>query len=214
MTEYYIPTQAAESEFVEKRSRFIGYIKPVETEAEARAFVEEIKKRHYDARHNCWCYLLREGGVVRYSDDGEPQGTAGQPMLGVFEKEGITNLVCVVTRYFGGILLGTGGLLRAYTKGAKDALDAAGVSVVRRWVRQLVPCTYRLYERLRQETERFGAVIEDTEYGADIVLTVLVPEELSDAYAARILDFTAGTVETLVDGEVFQPVPVRSGTQK
>lgn len=214
MTEYYIPTQAAESEFVEKRSRFIGYIKPVETEAEARAFVEEIKKRHYDARHNCWCYLLREGGVVRYSDDGEPQGTAGQPMLGVFEKEGITNLVCVVTRYFGGILLGTGGLLRAYTKGAKDALDAAGVSVVRRWVRRLVPCTYSLYERLKQETERFGAVIEDTEYGADIVLTVLVPEELSDAYAARILDFTAGTVETLVDGEVFQPVPVRSGTQK
>lgn len=214
MTEYYIPTRAAESEFVEKRSRFIGYIKPVETEAEARDFVEEIKKRHYDARHNCWCYLLREGGVVRYSDDGEPQGTAGQPMLGVFEKEGITDLVCVVTRYFGGILLGTGGLLRAYTKGAKDALDAAGVSVVRRWVRQLVPCTYSLYERLKQETERFGAVIEDTEYGADIVLTVLVPEEQSDAYAARILDFTAGTVETLVDGEVFQPVPVRPGTQK
>ena len=214
MTEYYIPTRAAESEFVEKRSRFIGYIKPVETEAEARAFVEEIKKRHYDARHNCWCYLLREGGVVRYSDDGEPQGTAGQPMVGVFEKEGITNLVCVVTRYFGGILLGTGGLLRAYTKGAKDALDAAGVSVVRRWVRQLVPCTYSLYERLKQETERFGAVIEDTEYGADIVLTVLVPEELSDAYAARILDFTAGMVETLVDGEVFQPVPVRPGKQK
>ena len=214
MTEYYIPTRAAESEFVEKRSRFIGYIKPVETEAEARAFVEEIKKRHYDARHNCWCYLLREGGVVRYSDDGEPQGTAGQPMLGVFEKEGITDLVCVVTRYFGGILLGTGGLLRAYTKGAKDALDAAGVSVVRRWVRQLVPCTYSLYERLKQETERFGAVIEDTEYGADIVLTVLVPEEQSDAYAARILDLTAGTVETLVDGEVFQPVPVRPGTQK
>ena len=214
MTEYYIPTRAAESEFVEKRSRFIGYIKPVETEAEARAFVEEIKKRHYDARHNCWCYLLREGGVVRYSDDGEPQGTAGQPMLGVFEKEGITDLVCVVTRYFGGILLGTGGLLRAYTKGAKDALDAAGVSVVRRWVRQLVPCTYSLYERLKQETERFGAVIEDTEYGADIVLTVLVPEEQSDAYAARILDFTAGTVETLVDGEVLQPVPVRPGTQK
>ena len=214
MTEYYIPTRAAESEFVEKRSRFIGYIKPVETEAEARACVEEIKKRHYDARHNCWCYLLREGGMVRYSDDGEPQGTAGQPMLGVFEKEGITNLVCVVTRYFGGILLGTGGLLRAYTKGAKDALDAAGVSVVRRWVRQLVPCTYSLYERLKQETERFGAVIEDTEYGADIVLTVLVPEEQSDAYAARILDFTAGTVETLVDGEVFQPVPVRPGTQK
>ena len=214
MTEYYLPTGYGTSEFVEKKSRFIGEVWRISTEEEARQKVAAVKKKYHDARHSCWCYLLREGGVVRYSDDGEPQGTAGQPMLGVFEKEGITDLVCVVTRYFGGILLGTGGLLRAYTKGAKDALDAAGVSVVRRWVRQLVPCTYSLYERLKQETERFGAVIEDTEYGADIVLTVLVPEEQSDAYAARILDFTAGTVETLVDGEVFQPVPVRPGTQK
>lgn len=209
MTEYYIPTCPSETEFVEKRSRFIGHVKPVETEAEARAFVDEMKHRYHDARHNCWCYLLREGGILRYSDDGEPQGTAGQPMLGVFEKEGVTNLVCVVTRYFGGILLGAGGLVRAYSRSAKDALDAAGVSVVRRWVRHLVPCSYSLFERLRQETERFGAVIQDTEYGADILLTVLVPEEKSEEYAAHMLDFSAGTVETLVDGEVFQPVPVR-----
>ena len=142
MTEYYVPTAPSETEFVEKRSRFIGRVKPVETEEEARAFVEEVRRRHHDARHNCWCYLLREGNVLRYSDDGEPQGTAGQPMLGVFEKEGVTNLVCVVTRYFGGVLLGAGGLVRAYTRSAKDALDAAGVSVVRRWVRHLVPCSY------------------------------------------------------------------------
>ena len=129
MTEYYVPTVPSETEFVEKRSRFIGRVKPVETEEEARAFVEEVRRRHHDARHNCWCYLLREGNVLRYSDDGEPQGTAGQPMLGVFEKEGVTNLVCVVTRYFGGVLLGAGGLVRAYTRSAKDALDAAGVSV-------------------------------------------------------------------------------------
>jgi uncharacterized YigZ family protein len=211
MTEYYIPTVSAQTEYVEKRSRFIGYLKPVETEEEARAFVEEIKRRHHDARHNCWCYLLRQGGIVRYSDDGEPQGTAGQPMLGVFEKEGVTNLVCVVTRYFGGILLGAGGLVRAYTKSAKDTLDAAGISVVRRWVRHLVPCSYSLYERLRQETLRFGAVIQDTEYGADILLTVLVPEERSQAYADHVLDFTAGSVETLMDGEVFQPVPISRG---
>lgn len=209
MTEYFIPTQASETEFVEKRSRFIGHVLPVETEEEARAFIDAMKKRYYDARHNCWCYLIREGGVVRYSDDGEPQGTAGQPMLGVFEKEGVTNLVCVVTRYFGGILLGAGGLVRAYTRSAKDALDAAGVSVVRRWVKMLVPCSYKAYERVRNETERFGGVISDTEYGADILLTVLVPEQDADTYSAMLIDLTAGEVEAMADGEVFQPVPVR-----
>ena len=127
MTEYYIPTEAAEAELVEKRSRFIGQVRPVETEEEARAFVEQVKKKHYDARHNCWCYRLRDGGVERYSDDGEPQGTAGQPMLNVFQREEVTNVVCVVTRYFGGVLLGAGGLTRAYTKGAKDALDRKSV---------------------------------------------------------------------------------------
>ena len=212
MTEYFIPTAPSETEFVEKRSRFIGHVLPVETEEDARAFIEQMKKRYHDARHNCWCYLLREGGVVRYSDDGEPQGTAGQPMLGVFEKEGVTNLVCVVTRYFGGILLGAGGLVRAYTRSAKDALDAAGVSVVRRWVRVLVPCSYSLLERVRIETEQFGGVIEDTEYAADILLTVLVPEERAEEYAAHLLDVSAGTIETLTDGEVFQPVPVRKGS--
>lgn len=212
MTEYFIPTAPSETEFVEKRSRFIGHVQPVETEEDARAFIEQMKKRYHDARHNCWCYLLREGGVVRYSDDGEPQGTAGQPMLGVFEKEEVTNLVCVVTRYFGGILLGAGGLVRAYTRSAKDALDAAGVSVVRRWVRVLVPCSYSLFERVRIETEQFGGVIEDTEYAADILLTVLVPEERAEEYAAHLLDVSAGTIETLTDGEVFQPVPVRKGS--
>lgn len=114
-----------------------------------------MKKRYYDARHNCWCYLLREG-PVRYSDDGEPQGTAGQPMLNVFQREEVTNVCCVVTRYFGGILLGAGGLVRAYTQSAKDALDAAGISVVRRWVETLVPCPYSLLERLKSETGRLG----------------------------------------------------------
>ena len=132
MTEYYIPAAAGESEFVEKRSRFLGHVRPVGTEDEARAFIAEMKKTYYDARHNCSCYLLRSG-VERYSDDGEPQGTAGLPMLEVFRREGVTDLVCVVTRYFGGVLLGAPGLFRAYTKSAKDALDAAGVSVVRRW---------------------------------------------------------------------------------
>lgn len=109
MTEYIVPYQDAESEFTEKRSRFITHLYKVGTEAEARARIEEMKKKYYDARHNCWCYLLQEGGVVRYSDDGEPQGTAGQPMLNVFQRQEVWNVCCVVTRYFGGVLLGAGG---------------------------------------------------------------------------------------------------------
>ena len=208
MTEYYIPTGPSEAEFVEKRSRFIGHVWPVDSEEEARARIEETKKKHYDARHNCWCYLLKDG-PVRYSDDGEPQGTAGQPMLNVFQREGVVDVCCVVTRYFGGILLGAGGLVRAYTQSAKDALDAAGVSVVRRWVEVLLPCSYAQFERVKLETEKFGGVIADTDYGADIALTVLLPEERAEACLAHLLDATAGTVEGMVCGERFQAVPLR-----
>ena len=208
MTEYYIPTGPSEAEFVEKRSRFLGRVWPVDSEEEARARIEETKKKHYDARHNCWCYLLKDG-PVRYSDDGEPQGTAGQPMLNVFQREGVVDVCCVVTRYFGGILLGAGGLVRAYTQSAKDALDAAGVSVVRRWVEVLLPCSYAQFERVKLETEKFGGVIADTDYGADIALTVLLPEERAEACLAHLLDATAGTVEGMVCGERFQAVPVR-----
>ena len=177
MTEYYIPTAPSETEFTEKRSRFIGHVWRVESETEARAHVEEMKKRYYDARHNCWCYRLREGGVERYSDDGEPQGTAGQPMLNVFQREQVENVCCVVTRYFGGILLGAGGLVRAYTQSAKDALDAAGISVVRRWVEAELRVPYSLFERARQETEAAGGLVDGAEYGADVTLRVLLPEE-------------------------------------
>ena len=113
MTTYFVPTGENEAELVEKRSRFIGHVFPVTCEAQARACIESVRKKHYDARHHCWCFRLREGGVERCSDDGEPQGTAGQPMLNVFQREGVQNVCCVVTRYFGGILLGAGGLVRA-----------------------------------------------------------------------------------------------------
>ena len=208
MTEYYIPTGSSQTELVEKRSRFIGQVWRVESEEEARARIEETKKRYYDARHNCWCYLIKDG-PVRYSDDGEPQGTAGQPMLGVFQKEGVVNVCCVVTRYFGGILLGAGGLVRAYTQSAKDALDAAGISVVRRWVAMEVPCTYAQFEGIRREVEAFGGVVKEVDYGSDVVLSVLLPEERGEAFAARILDRSAGTVEALVAGEAFQDAPWR-----
>ena len=109
MDSYRIPTKSGASEYVDKRSRFLGLVQPVGSEDEARAVIAACKKQYHDARHNCWCYLLRDG-TERYSDDGEPQGTAGIPMLEVFRRAGVTNAVCVVTRYFGGVLLGTGGL--------------------------------------------------------------------------------------------------------
>ena len=213
MTEYYIPTGSSETEFVEKRSRFIGHVWRVESEEEARALIEATKKKHYDARHNCWCYIIR-GGAVRYSDDGEPQGTAGQPMLNVFQREGVENVCCVVTRYFGGILLGAGGLVRAYTQSAKDALDAAGISVVRRWVAMEVPCSYSMFERARLEVAAFGGVVENVDYGADVVLSALLPEERAAEFAAHILDVSAGTIEVLEAGEEFKDVPWKEAVKK
>lgn len=214
MTEYYIPTGHSETELVEKRSRFIGQVWQVSSEEEARARIEETRKKHYDARHNCWCYRLHEGGVERYSDDGEPQGTAGQPMLNVFQREEVTNVVCVATRYFGGVLLGAGGLVRAYSKSAKDALDAAGISVVRRWVAMEVPCIYAQFEEIRREAARFGGVVDRVDYGADVLLSVLIPEERSTAFAARLLDASAGTVEALEAGERLKDVPWRDPVRK
>ena len=208
MTEYYIPTASSETEFVEKRSRFIGHVWRVESEEEARSRIEETRKKHYDARHNCWCYIIKDG-PVRYSDDGEPQGTAGQPMLNVFQREGVVNVCCVVTRYFGGILLGAGGLVRAYTQSAKDALDAAGISVVRRWVAMEVPCTYAQFEAMRREVSSFGGVVEGVDYGSDVVLSALLPEERAEEFAVHVLDATAGTVEVLEAGEQLKDVPWR-----
>lgn len=208
MTEYYIPSGAGEAELTEKRSRFLGHVRPAETEEEARAFVAEMKRTYYDARHNCWCYLIR-GGPERYSDDGEPQGTAGIPMLEIFRREGVTNAVCVVTRYFGGVLLGTGGLLRAYTQSAKDALDAAGISVVRRWVELRVPCPYAMLERIRQETAAFGGVVTDVDYGAAVTLSALLPEERAEDYRARLFDLSAGKIDPETVGEALRPAPWR-----
>ena len=208
MTEYCIPAGAGESEVVEKRSRFLGHVRPVESEDEARAFITAVKKEHYDARHNCWCFLLRDG-TERYSDDGEPQGTAGLPMLEVFRREAVTNAVCVVTRYFGGVLLGTGGLFRAYTKAAKDALDAAGVSVVRRWVEAEFSCSYAAAERFKLETAAFDGIVTDIAYAADVTVRTLVPEEKAAAFADRIFDLSAGTVTVTAVGESLRAVRVK-----
>ena len=208
MSEYFIPAGAGEAEFVEKRSSFLGHVRYVETEDEAKAFVTEMKKKFYDARHNCWCYIIKDG-AVRYSDDGEPQGTAGIPMLEVLKREGVTNVVCVVTRYFGGVLLGTGGLLRAYTKSAKDALDAAGISVVRRWVMAELACTYSLLERLKLECTAANGLVSDVEYSTDVCLKLLLPEDGVEDFSRRIADVTAGASRLAIIGEIYKPVRIK-----
>lgn len=209
MTEYYIPTGHSQTELVEKRSRFIGQVWRVSSEEEARARIEETKKKHYDARHNCWCYLIRDG-AVRYSDDGEPQGTAGQPMLNVFQRESVTNVCCVVTRYFGGVLLGAGGLTRAYTKGAKDALDAVGISTMSLWTLWDVPCTYPLFERVKLEITACGGVVRDTAYGADIRLRAAFPAGGAEQFVPRLTELSAGGLAMEAAGEEFLPGPRES----
>ena len=188
------PAGHGESEYIEKRSSFLGVVEPVSSEEEARAVITAIKKQHRDARHNCWCYLI-QGGAERYSDDGEPQGTAGIPMLEVFRKAGVSNAVCVVTRYFGGVLLGAGGLLRAYTKAAKDALENAGITEVIPMRELTLRCPYSLLDRIRLEITAAEAEILSTDYAADITLIVRIPETKADSFSERIFDLTSGTVK-------------------
>ena len=207
MDEYLVPSEYGEDEFIEKKSRFIGRIWPVETEEEALARIQEMKRKHYDATHNCWAYIIRDG-AVRFSDDGEPGGTAGMPMLQVLQREGLFNAVCVVTRYFGGILLGAGGLVRAYTKGAKIAVDAAGKSMKRVWTVLYVPCPYSFYERVRLEAEGFGGIVRKADFGAEVELELLFPEAKTQEFLDRLTDMTAGTVESMEIGQEYRAFPV------
>ena len=209
MDEYLVPTGYGEDEFVEKKSRFIGRVWLVETEEEALARIAEMKKQHYDATHNCWAYVIH-GGAVRFSDDGEPGGTAGMPMVQVLQREGLYNVVCVVTRYFGGTLLGAGGLVRAYTKGAKIAVDAAGKSMKRVWSVLYLPCPYTYYERVKLEVEAFGGIIRDTQFGAEVELEILVAKDQAQPFLERITDMTSGTVEGMETAQEYRAFPVEA----
>ena len=209
MEEYLVPTDFGEDEFYEKKSHFIGRLWPVETEEAALERIQQMKKQHYDATHNCWAYILKDG-AVRFSDDGEPGGTAGMPMLQVLQREGLYNCVCVVTRYFGGILLGAGGLVRAYTKGAKIAVDAAGKSMKRVWSCLYVPCPYTFYERVKLEVAAWGGIIRDTQFGAEVELEILVPEAQAEPFLAKLIDMSAANVEGMETGKEYRAFPVES----
>lgn len=180
-----VPAGDGESLYTEKRSQFLGHVRKVSTEDEARAFIAEVKKNNRDARHNCWAYIIDQN-TFRYSDDGEPQGTAGIPMLEVLRREGVSECVCVVTRYFGGVLLGAGGLLRAYTKACKDALDDAGTEEIRERSLIGVNCPYSLFEKLKYELTPYEALIKNARYGETIALEIEVPIEKAEDLQKKI----------------------------
>ena len=207
MEEYLVPTRDAQDEFVEKRSRFIGYLFHTPTEEEAVARIKAMREKHYDATHNVYAYIIHKG-PTRFSDDGEPGGTAGMPTLQVLQREGLEDVCCVVTRYFGGILLGAGGLVRAYAHGAKLAVDAAGKSIRRIWDVIYLPVPYSWYERMLQEIQRFGGVVRETQFGADVELEVLTPQGQTQDFLARVVDLSAGTLEGMVAGQEYRAFPV------
>ena len=208
MKEYLIPTRDAEAELVEKRSRFIGHIFVTETEEEALFYLKEMRDTYWDARHNVYAYTIA-GGPTRYSDDGEPGGTAGMPVLNVLQQEKVFNVLCVVTRYFGGILLGTGGLVRAYSKAAKLALEAAGISQKRVWERLEIPCPYPLFEQVKKEIALCGGILADTAFGAAVELQALFPAAETERFLQRLTDLSSGRVQARRAGQEYRAFPVQ-----
>lgn len=191
MAEYTTIAAEAADEFVERRSRFIGAVRPVTTEEEALAFINEKRAAHWDASHNVYAYLLREGQIQRYSDDGEPQGTAGVPVLEVLRKEGLTDIAVVVTRYFGGVLLGAGGLVRAYSHGAKLAVEAAQRLTMCECTELETECGYELYGKVSRLLPVHSAKVLDSDFGALVRLKVLLREEDCGAFTKALTEATA-----------------------
>ncbi|HBM31079.1 MAG TPA: YigZ family protein [Ruminococcaceae bacterium] len=192
--EYKTIARRCEARFIEKKSEFIGYLCPVQTEEQAVAFIEEIRAMHRKATHNCYAYILRENNAARHSDDGEPGGTAGVPIYEVLRKEGLTDVCCVVTRYFGGVLLGAGGLVRAYTKGAKDAVDAAQIKCMAEAVKLAVTVDYGLYGRLAQVFADFDARVEDERFADNVRIVLHIRAENSQELTDKLVDVCNGAV--------------------
>lgn len=203
MKAYQTFGRAAADELVEKRSRFIAQAFPVQTEAEALALLEQIRSKYWDARHHVYAYSLRENNITRFSDDGEPSKTAGPPVLDVITREGVTDCMIVVTRYFGGTLLGAGGLVRAYGKSAKMALDAAGVITMTPCVQYRATLPYGDWGRLQKALESMGASAPQAEFGAEITAEFWVAADREQAALAELTDQFNGTLNPQKTGEDY-----------
>lgn len=203
MQEYLTLKNENCDEFTVKHSRFIGYAKPVTTQEEAVKFINDIKSKHWDAKHNVYAYILRDGQIRRYSDDGEPQGTAGIPVLDVLQKEGLTDCVVVVTRYFGGILLGGGGLVRAYSHAAKLAVDSAQVIRMAMCVRAECECDYGFYGKLASLIPECGGTVENSEFTDIVKVCFNMPEDIYGSFTAELTEASFGKVSSYVTDRIF-----------
>ncbi len=198
----------ASDEFIVNKSRFIGHGCPVETEEEALKFLAEMRAQYKDASHNCYAYIIGTNmGVMRYSDDGEPGGTAGMPIIEVLKNRGVTNCAVVVTRYFGGVLLGAGGLVRAYTKGAVCALDAAGVGVMHPTKRLLVDVAYPMLGKFEHMLKSQPVQVEDKSFADTITFTLIVKSQDEAAFSADLTAMSDGRLEAIEMEETYLAWP-------
>lgn len=193
----------AETEIIERKSRFIGHAKHVTTEAEAIEFINEIRSKHSQATHNVYAYMVKENNIQRYSDDNEPQGTAGIPTLDVIRKSGFTDAVIVVTRYFGGILLGAGGLVRAYSAAAKAAVDEARIVTYEQYTEFEVKVNYSDYQKLQYDFPSFGIIVDSSDFGADISLKLAIKDNRFDEYNRKLSEMTGGRIQATKTGNRF-----------
>ena len=201
---YFTISANAKDSFIEKRSEFIGYIAPVKTNDEAVAFINSIKAEHRKAKHNVYAYILREDNISRYSDDGEPQGTAGVPVLDVLKKRGLTDVCVVVTRYFGGILLGGGGLVRAYSHAASLACDAAHIMNMCKCHRLKITADYGMYGKISYLLPNYETITVNSDFGSDVTLEILVLSEKLEALKKELIEVTNGSVDITDCEELFE----------
>lgn len=205
MKPYKTLMKRAEDEFIVNKSRFIGHACPCETEEAALGFLAEMREKYKDASHNCYAYIIGANmGIMRYSDDGEPGGTAGMPIIEVLKARGVTNCCCVVTRYFGGVLLGAGGLVRAYTKGAAIALDACGVGTMHPTARYLMDIPYPMLSRMEYFLQSEPVTVEDKTFTDTVTLTLLVKCADENALIKRVTDVSEGSIEPIRFEEFYR----------
>ncbi|MDR0951389.1 MAG: YigZ family protein [Oscillospiraceae bacterium] len=192
---WFVPAGFGQAEITEKKSRFIGRVWRVESADEAAARLREVRRAYPDATHHCSAYIIRENNITRCSDDGEPGGTAGMPILTVLTGSGAVDVLCVVTRYFGGTLLGSGGLVRAYSKTAKMALTAAGLEKIERMSELVISCGYSFYERARLLLEEAGAAVLNADFGESVTITARLRAADAEGLAARVIEASAGKAD-------------------
>ncbi|HEZ7985821.1 MAG TPA: YigZ family protein [Ruminococcus sp.] len=201
---YFTVSEFAKNSFIEKRSEFIGHISPVSTNDEAANFINTVKSEHRKAKHNVYAYILRHDNISRYSDDGEPQGTAGMPVLEVLKKRCLTDVCIVVTRYFGGILLGGGGLVRAYSHAASIACDAAKIMNMCLCRRIRITADYAMYGKISYILPEYETMTVNSDFGTNITLEILVLSEKLDGLKAKLIEITNGTVNITECEELYE----------